>query len=118
MQIPSRNQIRHSNTDIDIAAACLEVAAQTPFEEFLQKNIFDPLDMKDTTFTPNPDMISRLAKSYTSDQAPFRPATDAYSNQLILPNDHQVYPAACAGLFSIPRDMIAFSQMLAYHGDF
>lgn len=115
---PPQTSFSYANPPIDVAAACLEVASNIPFDQFLQKYIFDPLDMRDTTFEPTPDMISRMAKSYSSDTPPFRPAQDVRAKQLQFPSPHQVYPCASAGLFSTPQDMIKFSQMLAHHGKY
>ena len=113
---PPQTSFSYANPPIDVAAACLEVASKIPFDQFLRKYIFDPLEMRDTTFEPTPDMISRMAKSYSSDTPPFRPAQDIRAKQLEFPSPHQVYPCASAGLFSTPQDMIKFSQMLAHHG--
>ena len=115
---PPQTSFSYANPPIDVAAACLEVASNIPFDQFLRKYIFDPLDMRDTTFEPTPDMISRMAKSYSSDTPPFRPAPDIRAKQLEFPFPHQVYPCASAGLFSTPQDMIKFSQMLAHHGSY
>ena len=115
---PPQTTFSYANLPIDVAAACLEVASNIPFDQFLRKYIFDPLEMRDTTFEPTPDMISRMAKSYSSDTPTFRPAQDIRAKQLEFPSPHQVYPCASAGLFSTPQDMIKFSQMLAHHGTY
>ena len=115
---PPQTSFSYANPPIDVAAACLEVASNIPFDQFLRKYIFDPLEMRDTTFEPTPDMISRMAKSYSSDTPPFRPAQDIRAKQLEFPSPHQIYPCASAGLFSTPQDMIKFSQMLAHHGTY
>ena len=115
---PPQTSFSYANPPIDVAAACLEVASKIPFDQFLRKYIFDPLEMRDTTFEPTPDMISRMAKSYSSDTPPCRPAQDIRAKQLEFPSPHQVYPCASAGLFSTPQDMIKFSQMLAHHGTY
>lgn len=107
----------YGNAWVCSAAACLEVATHESFEGYLKRKIFDPLGMKDTTFTPDVNQISRLVKPYTSDAYAFRPAADGCCAQLQFPKKEKVYPAASGGLFSTPRDMIAFAQMLAHHGD-
>ena len=38
-----------------------------PYEEFLEKRLFEPLGMKDTTFWPDEEQLARLAKSYKPD---------------------------------------------------
>ena len=98
------------------AAACLEVAVGEPFEKYLKRKVLDPLGMKDTTFTPDGEQLKRLVKAYSSNDAKIRPAADDCARQLKFPKDFTLYPAAGGGLFSTPRDMIRFSQMLAHHG--
>lgn len=107
----------YGNAWVDASAAALEVAVGMPYEDWLQSRIFEPLGMKDTTFTPNQEQISRLVKAYTSDDRPLRPAADRCSKQLVFPWTAKVFPAASAGLFSTPADVIKFSQMIAGHGE-
>ena len=99
-----------------VAAAALEVATGERFEDYLRRKILDPLGMKDTTFTPNAEQLSRLVKAYTTDDKPLRPASDKCSRQLVFPKEKPLCPAPGGGLFSTPADIIRFSQMLAHHG--
>ena len=110
-------KFRYGNTSINTAAACLEAASGIPYDEFLQKNVLDPLGMKDTKFVPTEDMLRRLVKAYTTKGGPFKPAADHCNGQLKFPVDHPIYPMPAAGLYSTPADMIRFSQMLAHHGE-
>ena len=110
-------RFRYGNSHIDVAAACLEVASGMPYERFLRKNVLNPLGMRDTRFEPTKDMIARMVRPYTTKGGPFAPGNDRCCRQLVFPVGHKVYPAAAAGLFSTPRDMIRFSQMLAHHGE-
>ncbi len=107
----------YGNAWICTAAACLEKAVGKPYEVFLKERVLDPLGMKDTTFAPNAEQLTRLVCAYTSDDKPLRPAADRCVQQLVFPKAKPVFPAASGGLFSTPRDMIAFSQMLAHHGE-
>ena len=107
----------YGNAWICTAAACLEIAVGKPYEVFLKERILDPLGMKDTIFTPNAEQLTRLVCAYTSDDKPLRPAADRCVQQLVFPKAKPVFPSASGGLFSTPRDMIAFSQMLAHHGE-
>jgi len=106
----------YGNAWVDTAAACLEIAVGEPYEMYLQRKILDPLGMKDTTFRPTEEQLARLVKAYNSDDKPLRPANDRCSPQLVFPKMKPLFPAASAGLFSTPCDMIRFSQMLAHHG--
>jgi CubicO group peptidase (beta-lactamase class C family) len=108
---------RYGNSWICSAAACLEIATGVPYERYLKEKILDPLGMKDTVFNPTPEQLKRLVKAYTSDDKPLRPASDRCVKQLVFPKAGKIYPAASGGLFSTPRDMVRFSQMLAHHGE-
>lgn len=108
---------RYGNSWICSAAACLEIAVGMPYERYLKLKILDPLGMKDTTFTPDEEQLKRLVKAYTSDDKPLRPASDGCAKQLVFPKKAKIHPAASGGLFSTPRDMVKFSQMLAHHGE-
>ena len=70
----------------------------------MDKRLFDPLGMKDTTFWPNEEQLARLAKSYTPrlDKGPGgdddRPAhLSAYSRER--------GPSPAGGLFSTASDV-------------
>ena len=73
--------------------------------------------MRDTTFTPNEEQVARLVKAYTTDDGGLRPGADRCTEQLKFPKARPVHPCAGGGLFSTPRDMVRFSQMLAHHGE-
>ena len=107
----------YGNAWICTAAACLEKAVGKSYEVYLKERVLDPLGMKDTTFAPNAEQLTRLVCAYTSDDKPLRPAADHCVQQLVFPKKKPVFPSASGGLFSTPRDMIAFSQMLAHHGE-
>ena len=107
----------YGNGWVDAAAAALEVAVGMSYENWLQARVLVPLGMKDTTFWPSQEQVSRLVKAYTTDGKAVRPAADECSGQLVFPWNEKVYPAASGGLFSTPADMVRFSQMLAGHGE-
>ena len=100
-----------------VAAACLEVAVGERFEDYLKRKILDPLELKDTTFSPNAGQLARLVTAYASNGLPLRRAADRCSRQLEFPKEKPLCPAPGGGLFSTPADVIRFSQMLAHHGE-
>ncbi len=59
----------YSNAGINTAGRIIEVVAGVPYEKFMQKRLFDPLGMKDTTFWPDEKQLARLAKSYRPNKA-------------------------------------------------
>ena len=89
-----------------------------PYEEFLTKRLFEPLGMKDTTFWPNPEQISRLAKSYKPDKD--KTNLEAITvGQLRYPlDDRSRHPMPAGGLFSTATDVARFCQMVLSGGEF
>lgn len=106
----------YSNAGINTAGRLIEVVSGMPYETFLQKRLFDPLGMKDTTFWPTKKQQLRLAKSY-------HPNTSGNSleenpiGQLRYPlEDHTRYPMPAGGLFSTAADVMRFCRMLLNKG--
>src|SRR5262249_10938226 len=59
----------YSTAGIDVLGRIVEVISGLPFSDFLQRNIFDPLGMKQTTFWLTPSQAKRLAKAYKPSRA-------------------------------------------------
>jgi CubicO group peptidase (beta-lactamase class C family) len=108
----------YANAGINTAGRIIEVVSGIPYEQFLQKRLFDPLGMTDTTFWPNEKQLRRLAKSYTSNKA----KTDLEETpiaQLHYPlSDHSRQPMPAGGLFSTAHDLNRFCQMMMGGGVF
>lgn len=49
---------------MDIAARLVEIMSGTPYDEYLQTTIFEPLGMVDTAFWVPPDKVDRFAACY------------------------------------------------------
>ena len=107
----------YSNAGINVAARIVEVVSGISYQEFLQRRVFDPLGMTDTTFWPNHSQVRRLAKSYRANSL----GTDLEETpimQLHYPlsdRDHR-YPMPAGGLFSTASDLAKFCQMLLNGG--
>jgi len=109
---------QYSNAGINTAARVIEVVARMPYEEFMQKRLFDPLGMKDTTFWLNEEQVTRLAKSYRPNAA--KDNLDEFPiGQLIYPltDRHRRFPMPAGGLFSTAEDTARFCQMLLRNGE-
>lgn len=108
----------YSNAGINTAGCIVEVVSGMPFEEFLNKRFFTPLGMKDTTFFPNEEQVSRLAKSYR----PNGDKTDIEEfpiGQLKYPlTDKSRTSMPAGGLFSTGTDVAIFCQMILNEGEF
>jgi CubicO group peptidase (beta-lactamase class C family) len=53
----------YNNSGINTGGRIIEVASGLPYAEFMQRRLFDPLDMKDTTFWPTEAQATRLART-------------------------------------------------------
>jgi CubicO group peptidase (beta-lactamase class C family) len=73
--------------------------------------------MKDTTFWPNAEQISRLAKTYKLD-AQTKDLVEVPINQLTYPLDDRQhrYPMPAGGLFSTAEDVSKFCRMILNGG--
>jgi CubicO group peptidase (beta-lactamase class C family) len=117
LQFQPGTSYSYSNEGINTAARIIEVVSGMPYEEFMQQRLFYPLGMKDTTFWPNAEQLSRLAETYKSD-----PNTKGLVrvpiNQLTYPlDDHQHrFPMPAGGIFSTAVDVSKFCQMILNGG--
>lgn len=61
----------YNNCGIDTGGRIIEVLSGMRYADFMQKRLFDPLGMKDTTFWPNEEQASRLAHTarFTADKS-------------------------------------------------
>lgn len=107
---------KYSNQGVNIAAAIVEKVSGTPFEEFLQKRIFNPLGMKNTTFWPAEAQLKALVTPYKKGDNGTLVETTVNHLQYPLDDKTKRYPEAAGGLFSTPRDLVKFYQMLANNG--
>jgi len=93
----------------DVLSRVVEVASGMPIDKFVKQRIFDPLEMKDTTYivpTGNP----RLVKLYSRTADGLRPQNyPAFMNG--------VYFSGGGGLFSTASDYAQFALMLANGGE-
>jgi CubicO group peptidase (beta-lactamase class C family) len=98
---------------LHVAARIVEVVSQMPFDEFLERRIFRPLKMKDTTFFPDADQRARLAKNYRAVKGEMSVEPDPHWMQdCSQPRS----PNPSAGLFSTADDVYRFYRMIENGG--
>jgi len=108
----------YSNAGINTAGRIIEIVSGMPYEEFLDKRLLGPLGMKDTTFWPNEEQLTRLAKSYSPNKEK-NDLVEVKIGQLKYPlNDRKRQPMPAGGYFSTAVDMAHFCQMLLNGGTF
>jgi CubicO group peptidase (beta-lactamase class C family) len=91
---------------LDVVARIIEIVSETPFDEFLQERIFDPLEMNDTHFNLPSDKESKrpVLKGLGASKAKEWGAATKYIS-------------ASAGLSSAAEDYLHFEQMLLNGGE-
>ena len=102
----------YSNEGINTAARILEVVTGMPYEQFLQKRLFKPLGMKDTTFWPNAGQIARIATTYKLDPADQRcsspsPSASSPTRSTIITT---AIPCPQEGSFPPPTMSLSFAR--------
>jgi CubicO group peptidase (beta-lactamase class C family) len=107
----------YSNAGINTAGRIVEVVSKMPFETFLDKRVFGPCGMTDTTFWPNAAQVKRLAKSYKPgpDKKGLE-ATTVGALKYPLSEKSNRFPCPGGGLFSTAADCAKFCQMLLNGG--
>ena len=118
LQSQPGDKYAYGNQDINIAARVVEIISGMPYEAFIQKRLFDPLEMTETTFWPDQAEIARLAGAYGPNHA-----TNGFARGridfLTKPYDDRVhrFPEAAGGLFSTTHDILRYGMMLANDGE-
>ena len=93
----------------DVLSRVVEVASGMPIDRFVKTRIFDPLEMKDTTYIV-PNGNPRLVKLYSRTADGLRPQN--YPNFM-----NGIYFSGGGGLFSTAADYAQFAMMLANGGE-
>ena len=102
----------YSNTGIDIGAAIVETITGMKWEQYLKKEVLDPLGMKSTWFWPTDKQIKKKIELYE-----FKPNAPAEWREEMgweqRPyNDSHVFASAGAGLWTTASDQLKFYKML------
>jgi len=109
---------QYSNAGINTAARVLEVVSGQTYEDFMDKRLFGPLGMKDTTFWPNAEQVSRLAKTYKPDASKKKLSLGGLGQLQADLTDHvHRFPMPAGGLFSTAKDVSTFCRMLLNGGE-
>ncbi len=102
----------------DIVGAIVEIISKKTFWEFLFEEIFEPLDMVDTSFWVPKEKRERFAQIYEFDKdgvlVPFNKKVLGLNNYLTPP----AFESGGAGLVSTMDDYIKFASMLLNEGTF
>ena len=117
----------HYSYSLDVIAYLVEHFSGMPFDQYLQKNIFKPLGMKDTSFGVSAAKLDRLTSMYSppgyKGVPPFATQMTVGLERLESATDSGylkagAYPAGGSGLISTAEDYFRFAQMLVNGGEY
>ena len=95
---------------IDTLGRIVEVASGLTFDQFLKQRVFEPLGMKDTSFYPSEDKMSRVATLYGRTPGGLsRQENPSWLSKTLF--------SGGAGLWSTADDYAQFAQMLVNGGE-
>lgn len=117
LQFEPGSKWQYCNPGINTLGRIIEVVSGEEYSRFLDKRLFKPLQMRDTTFWPSKKQLSRLATSYkpTADGKGLEPTTIKY---LTPPySSKKRAPLAAGGLFSTADDLLKLYTMLLNGGE-
>lgn len=98
---------------LDVLGLVIETASGMPFETFLQRRLFGPLDMNDTSFVIAPDKVGRFTDLPEEQDGTWTLADDPAVSGYAQPN----YPSGGGGLVSTAYDYARFATMLLREGE-
>lgn len=97
----------------DVLGGLIEVVSGRKFREYLNENIFGPLDMRDTGFRLTDGRKARMAKQYIFDNAKNAALETPLENDYVLGSE---YESGGAGLISSVDDYMKFANALCNKG--
>ncbi len=104
----------YCNSGIDTLGRIIEAVSGSSFEEFMEKRIFSPLGMADTTFRPTKEQLKRSAGLYGNKDGKLYLAPE--SAMLLGPTEKSRHPIPAGGLYSTAGDVARFYQMMLNGG--
>ena len=100
---PGTRRAYSGTIGLDVVARIIEIVSGVPFNEFVQRRIFDPLEMHDTHYNVPPSKAARRVVIHGRDMSGAGGATTYYSGSF--------------GLSSTAKDYLHFQQMLTNGGE-
>lgn len=97
----------------DILAAFVEVLSGEKFRDYVKKNIFDPVGMKDSYFHITPELEKRMAAQYRFNNEKGVAERIEYGNWAVISPE---YDSGGAGLLSTVPDVAKLASVLAMGG--
>lgn len=111
LQLEPGSQWKYSGSGITTAARIVEVISKKPYEVFLSERIFTPLGMRNTSFSPSKESLSRISSLY-------HPTADSLGLEAYDAPDWSSFPRPEGGLFSTAADIFKWMQTFLNKGIF
>jgi len=105
----------HYGISVDVLGRIVEVAAEQPFDEFLDVRIFKPLGMKDTGFAVPPGDVDRFAANYKRKKKGGMRLIDDPADSPYLKQPSM--PSGGGGTVGTAADYLRFAQMILNGGE-
>lgn len=99
----------------DVCGYLVQKISDTPFDEFLTEQIFEPLEMDDTGFVVPEEKVHRLAANYERTETDGMHLVDSPENSIYL---KKRILSGGGGLVSTIHDYNRFAQMLLDKGEY
>lgn len=98
----------------DVVARLVEVISGQTIEQFIQQELLEPLEMKETGYRFKKDFASRFVPLYSPNSSNELVVSIAEADEYFDPNS--TYNGGGVGIFSTVRDYTKFAQMMANEG--
>ncbi len=115
---PTRSQMYSAVWAFDVLARIIELTSGLDYATFLQKNLFDPCGMVDTTFAPSEEQWSRMVEMHAriEENGTYRSGAVSKVPGRVFENIPVTWFSGGAGLASTMHDYICFADMLRRGG--
>ncbi len=98
----------------DVLSRIVEIVSDMTFEDYIKKNITDPLGLNDITFHPTAEQLSRLVRIYEIEENNIKEIPDVRENMLTLP---ETLASGAACLLGTVDDYMIFAECLLNDGE-
>ena len=104
------------SVSVDVQGRLIEILSDMDLDEFMRERVFEPLDMRDTSFQVTEKNRGRLVQMYqkTKDKKALEPAPPGRSRRYFDPDSR--WFSGGGGLVSTTRDYLRFCQMMLNGG--
>ena len=111
LQLAPGEKVIYSDTGMILVGEIVHRVSGQPLDQFVKREIYDPLGMKDTGFNPPKEKLARIAPTEVEDGVPVRGVVhDPRSRRMGGVAGH-------AGLFFTASDLARYARMLLNLGE-